>query len=95
MLADHRLAFELQNVIIQFRKTNISKYKYSKLKGAEKCILFLIDELKTQGPVTISEIANRIRVTLAAVTHQINALEKKASLFVLIVIMIVALFRLS
>lgn len=77
MLANKQLAFELQNVIGQFRKTIISKYSRSKLKGAAKHILFLIYELKNGKPVTISKIANKIGVTLAAVTHQVNALEKQ------------------
>ncbi len=77
MLSNNELAFELQNVIVQLRKVIISRHGSSTLKGAEKCTLFLIDELKAGSPVTISEIANKIKVTLAAVTHQINALEKR------------------
>ena len=80
MSTNKQLAFELQSVISQFRRTaisNIPKHDCSKLKGAEKHILFLIYELKNIKPVTISEIANKIGVTLAAVTHQINSLEKQ------------------
>ena len=77
MQSNKKLAFELQNVIGQLRRTNTLKHNPSKLKGAEKHILFLIRELKDEEPVTISEIANKIGVTLAAVTHQINTLEKQ------------------
>jgi len=77
MPTNKQLAFELQNVIGQFRRTIISKHDCSKLKGAAKHILFLIGGLKNGELVTISEIAKKISVTLAAVTHQINALEKQ------------------
>lgn len=77
MQPNKKLAFELQNVISQLRRTIMLKHDHSKLKGAEKHILFLIYELKNGQPVTISEIANKICVTLAAVTHQINTLEKQ------------------
>ncbi len=76
MSVNYNLAFELQNVIIKFKREFEPKNNCSKLKGAEKFALFLIEELKHQQPVTISEIAKKTKVTLAAVTHQINALEK-------------------
>jgi DNA-binding MarR family transcriptional regulator len=37
----------------------------------------LICELTNGQPVTISKLANKIGITLAAVTHQINTLEKQ------------------
>jgi DNA-binding MarR family transcriptional regulator len=77
MPANKKLAFELRNVIGQLGRTITLKHDRSKLKGAEKHILFLVCELKNGQPVTISEIANKIGVTLAAVTHQINTLEKQ------------------
>ena len=77
MQSSQELAFELQNVIGQLRRSNTLKHDYSNLKGAEKHVLFLIYELKSGQPITISEIANKIGVTLAAVTHQINTLEKQ------------------
>jgi DNA-binding MarR family transcriptional regulator len=76
MQKNKELAFELQKTIGQLRRTNVFIHNHSKLKGAEKHILLLICELKDGEPVTISEIANKIGVTLAAVTHQINTLEK-------------------
>lgn len=69
------LAIELQNVLGQLKRAGSFKYGHSKLRGAEKHILMLIAEMKKGQPVTTSEIANKIGVTLAAVTHQINALE--------------------
>lgn len=77
MRTTRKLAFELQNVIGHLKKTHTLKHAHSQLRGAEKHILFLIYELKNERPVTISEIAAKIGVTLAAVTHQINTLEKQ------------------
>ena len=77
MQSNKNLAFELQNVIGQLKRANSLKHGHSNLKGAEKHVLILISELKKNGPVTTSEIANKIGVTLAAVTHQVNALEKE------------------
>ena len=77
MKLNKKLAFELQNVISQFKRANTLKHNHSKLKGAEKHVLLLIYELKNNQPVTISEIAKKINVTLAAVTHQINTLKKQ------------------
>jgi DNA-binding MarR family transcriptional regulator len=77
MQSNKKLAFELRNVIGHLGKIVTLKPDHSKLRGAEKHILLLICELKNGQPVTISEIANKIGVTLAAVTHQINTLEKQ------------------
>lgn len=71
------LAFELQNVISQLKRTKLPQHGHCNLKGAERHILLLISNLKDGDPVTTSEIASKIGVTLAAVTHQINALEKE------------------
>lgn len=71
------LAIELQNVLGQLRRAGSLKHGHSNLKGAEKHILILIADLKGGKPVTTSEIALKIGVTLAAVTHQINALEEE------------------
>jgi DNA-binding MarR family transcriptional regulator len=75
MHADKNLAFELQNVLGQLRRAGKFNHDHSKLKGAEKHILLLVCEIKKDETITISEIANKIGVTLAAVTHQINTLE--------------------
>jgi DNA-binding MarR family transcriptional regulator len=63
-------------VIVQLRKASIFKNNHSKLRGAEKHIMFLLCNSDGHRPVTISEIADKLRVTLPAVTHQINTLEK-------------------
>lgn len=76
MSTNKQLVFELQNVISQLKRTVRLKHKHSKLKGAEKHILFLIHELNSQ-PVSISCIAKKMGVTLAAITHQITTLEKQ------------------
>jgi len=77
MESNRDLAFELQNVMGHLKRGRALKRGNSKLRGAEKHILFLIHELNNGKPVTISEIANKICVTLAAVTHQINTMEKQ------------------
>ncbi len=75
MQKNQELASELQDAFSQFKRSNILKYNHSNLKGAEKHIMLLIYKLKNGEPVTITEIAHKIGVTLAAVTHQINTLE--------------------
>lgn len=55
----------------------VSKTTCPRLKGAEMHMLFFISELKNGKPVTTSEIANKIGVTLSAVTHSVNSLEKE------------------
>lgn len=77
MSPDSRLVFELQRVMSQFKRAVMLKGSNSKLKGAEKQVLFLVDELSLDNLVTISEIASKTGVTLAAITHQINSLQKK------------------
>jgi DNA-binding MarR family transcriptional regulator len=78
MPSSQELVFEFQNAIDHLRKSIISKHACSGLKGAEKHILFMICEMIKDGhQVTISGIANKIGVTLAAITHQINSLKKQ------------------
>ena len=77
MESERDLAFELQNVMNQFKRGRALKHGHSKLRGAEKHILFLIHEMNGGKSATISEIANKIGITLAAVTHQINAMEEQ------------------
>jgi len=77
MQSDRELAFELQNAIGRLKRAIALKLDHSGLRGAEKHILFLICKLKNGQPVSISEIAAKIGVTLAAVTHQITALENQ------------------
>ena len=77
MQTSNDLSYELQNVLGQLRRARSIGHGHSRLKGAEKHILLLIAEMKNSEPVTTSEIANKIGVTLSAVTHQINGLEKE------------------
>lgn len=77
MSQDNQLASELQNVIDQLRRTMFESHGKTKLKGAQKRMLFLISGLNNGKPVTTSEVAKKLGVTLAAITHQINALEKE------------------
>ena len=77
MRNEQDLSIELQNVLGKLKRSASLRHGHSKLKGAEKHILLLIADLNDGKPVTTSEIASKIGVTLAAVTHQINALEKE------------------
>jgi DNA-binding MarR family transcriptional regulator len=77
MDSNKRLAFELQNVISQFKRTIALNHNHSKLRGAEKRVLFLVYGLKNSQPMTTSEIAEKMGVTLAAVTRPMNAMEKQ------------------
>ena len=77
MKKNKRLALELQNALIILKKTNALRPDHPRLRGAERHILLLVGTLKNGQPVTISEIANTMGTTLAAVMHQTNALEKQ------------------
>lgn len=71
------LAIELQEAIAQFKRGNyfVSPNSNHRLRGAERHVLFLVYNLKNGDPVTVSEIADRMGVTLAAVTHSMNSLD--------------------
>lgn len=49
----------------------------SGLKDSEKYSLWMLATLNNGNPVTPSEAAKKLNVTLAAITHNINALEKQ------------------
>ncbi len=71
------LSLELEGVINQLSRSKFFQHNHGPLRAAETRVLFLISKLKQGEPVTPSEIASKIGVTLSAVTHQINSLENE------------------
>ena len=71
------LSLELEGVINQLSRSKFFRHNHGPLRAAETRVLFLISKLKQGEPVTPSEIASKIGVTLSAVTHQINSLENE------------------
>lgn len=70
------ISFELQNTINNLKRSVFFNSKRGPLHGASKQVLFIIAKLKNGQAVMPSEISTRLGVTLPAVTHQINSLEK-------------------
>ena len=79
MPSKKELALELQNVISQIRRSGLSDHHHhhdhENLKGSDRMMLFMVSQLNNGQPVTTSEVANTLGITLPAVTHKINALE--------------------
>ncbi len=71
------LSVELQDVINQLRRSKLFDHKHSHLRGAEKQVLFKVGSINDGRPVSPSELAAKLNVSLSAITHQINALEKQ------------------
>lgn len=70
-------AFELENAINMLKRTCFNTKDHSSLKHSEKGFLWLLSTLNGSGSITPSDIAKKINVTLAAVTHHLNSLEEK------------------
>lgn len=71
-------AKELENVFHQIRRKGMGFQCISDLKNSERHFLWLLASLsKETGYANPSELANRLDVTMAAVSHHINALEAK------------------
>ncbi len=70
-------ANELTNAMRKFRRTNFITRDSSGLKNSEKHFLWLLATLNNGQPVMPSEVARKLEVTLAAITHRINSLEKQ------------------
>ncbi len=70
-------AQELQSAMNMFRRTNFIAKDNSGLRHSEKYFMWLLATLNKGGPVMPSEAAKELNVTLAAITHYINSLEKQ------------------
>ncbi|MEI6144115.1 MAG: MarR family transcriptional regulator [Candidatus Berkelbacteria bacterium] len=79
MQSKKELALELQNVIGQLRRSGLSNHHHDhhhkSLRDSDRMMLFMISQLNNGQPVTTSEVANKLGITLPAVTHKINTLE--------------------
>jgi DNA-binding MarR family transcriptional regulator len=70
-------AHELETVINGFRRHGMVFAKIEGLKNSERHFLWLLYTIAQEnGQVKPSDIAKRLEVTMAAVTHQIKALEE-------------------
>lgn len=69
-------ATQLEGAIRSFKRTKFMTEDGSGLKGSEKYILWMLATLNNGKPVMPSEAAKELDVTLAAITHHINSLEK-------------------
>lgn len=69
-------SIELRNAIHMLGKIRMLKGETCKLKPAEKHIIFMLKNIYEEKPVKPSEVAKKLGVTLPAVSHHINALEK-------------------
>ena len=69
-------AKELETVINEIRRRGMGFAKVGGLKNSERHFLWLLFTLaKENGSVKPTDIAKKLGVTMAAVTHQIKALE--------------------
>ncbi len=74
------LSRELENALHSLqvvRRTKFSLDKCGELKRAEKWLLMHLALASEGRPMTPSQIADKLGITLAAVTHKINSLEEQ------------------
>ena len=67
---------QLDNVLNLIRRSKMNHSNVSGLKHSEIFFLLLLSSLNDGEPVTPSEVAEKLGVTMAAVTHHIKSLEK-------------------
>jgi DNA-binding MarR family transcriptional regulator len=70
------LVDELQDALNRLRRSKLFDHG-DHLRSAEKHMLFKVAKLKNGQPVTPSELASKMNVSMAAITHHINSLEKQ------------------
>ena len=68
---------ELESILNSLRREKIHLKDTAGLKNSESFFLLLLSSLNDGQPVTPSEAADKLGVTMAAVTHHINSLEKQ------------------
>ena len=75
-----QLARELDSALHSLqvaRRTKFSLEKGGQLKHAEKWLVMHLARAGADSPMTPSQIADKLGITLAAVTHKINSLEEQ------------------
>jgi len=73
-------AKELQLALSVLRRAKFNSHNESGIRNGEKHLLMLISMLKSESDLTPSEIAKSMGVTMPAITHVLNALEKEGLL---------------
>jgi len=68
---------ELENSLNLIKRNKIHFKNISGLKNSESFFLLMLSSLNNGDPVTSSEAAEKLDVTMAAVTHHINSLESR------------------
>ena len=68
---------EIEKALHLIRHTKINAEHISGLKHSESFFLLLISTLNDGKPVTPTEAAEKLDVTMAAITHHINSLESQ------------------
>lgn len=69
-------AIELKNAINVLGKIKMEKHEQGELKPAEKHMFFIISNIYQGEEVKPSELAKTVGVSLSAVSHHLNSLEK-------------------
>ena len=72
-----QLANELESALSQLRRAKFSEPNERGLRRSECHILRLIDMLGSERPVSASDLARKLDVTMAAITHQANSLAEQ------------------
>jgi len=68
---------DLRNAVHIMKSSKIFKHHHSDLKHAEKHLIFMIYNSHDNKALKPTELAKKMGVTLPAISHQINTLEKK------------------
>lgn len=71
------LASSLEEALYSIRRAHLMVDDDSELKNSEKQILWYISQRLSEGAVKPSDISSKSGVTMAAVTHCVNALESR------------------
>ena len=70
-------ADELEKALHSIRNTKFNRETIPGLKHSESFFLLLLSSLANDKPITPSVVAEKLDVTMAAITHHINSLEKQ------------------
>ena len=77
MQKDYQILQELDRALKVFRRSGIYDRIDTKLSDADIMVLFCVAFCDINQKVKLTDIANRLKVTLPAVTHKVNELVDK------------------
>lgn len=77
MEKNYQILQELDRALKVFRRSGIYDRIDTKLSDADIMVLFCVAFCDISQKVKLTDIANRLKVTLPAVTHKVNELVKK------------------